>query len=44
MVVVFLLISVGLLVAAYWNGRLIGPGLASAVMAVWLWPHLAPLI
>lgn len=41
--VIFLIISIVLLGASYWNGRLIGPGLALAVLAVSLLPHLAPL-
>lgn len=41
--VLFLIISVALLIASYWRGALIGPGLASAVLAVYLLPHLAPL-
>lgn len=44
MTIIFLLIACGLLTACYWNGRLIGPGLACTVWAVWLWPHLAPHI
>ncbi len=40
---IFLLISIILLGASYWNGRLIGPGLASVVVAVYLLPHLAQL-
>ncbi len=42
-IVVFLIISIALLIASYWRGALIGPGLASAVLAVYLLPHLAPL-
>lgn len=44
MVILFLLLAVILLVASYWRGSLIGPGLACVVLAVYLWPHLAPLI
>ncbi len=40
----FLAVGVGLLVGSAWNGRLIGPGLASVVTAIYLWPYLAPLI
>lgn len=40
---IILIIAILLNGASYWNGRLIGPGLASAVLAVYLLPHLAPL-
>lgn len=43
MVILFLILAVVLLVASYWRGALIGPGLASVVTAIYLWPHLAPL-
>jgi sugar phosphate permease len=40
LVVIFLIISVALLIASYWRGALIGPGLASVVVAVYLLSHL----
>lgn len=42
--VILLLAGIGLLIASAWKGNLIGPGLASVVAAIWLWPHIAPLI
>ena len=40
---VFLLLGVGLLFGSYWRGALIGPGLGSIAVAVYLWPHMAQL-
>lgn len=39
--ILFLLIGVALLIASYWRGGLIGPGLASVVLGLYLWPQLA---
>lgn len=38
--VLFLILAICLLGASYWRGALIGPGLASVVVAVYLVPQL----